>query len=73
MTTKLLVVNFGPDPITIDEVDNEDKLIKTVFIYPQNSFEFWVHGSQNLRLREDKAFKRAVVKDAEGNVIGVHD
>ncbi len=56
MTTKVLVVNFGPDNLDVQVIGKDQYLnefpgqIERIFV--QQSREFYVHGNQDLKITE---------------------
>lgn len=58
MTTKIHVVNFGPDAVNVSAVDPETNVKidsgENVRLYPQQSCEIYVHDSQAVRVVEVK-------------------
>ncbi len=68
MTTKVLIVNFGPDHVLVrtyrkDNEPGDDRWITgsqpAAFIPPGSSLERYVHGNEGLLLDEDKLGKFA--------------
>lgn len=58
MTTRIHVVNFGPDVINVTAVDPETNIKidsgENAQLYPQHSCDIYVHSSQAVRVIEVK-------------------
>lgn len=63
MTTKVLIVNHGPDPVLVRTVDygpcdlgtgNPAKVLTDILVQPTNSEEFYVHTQQQLLIGEKR-------------------
>ena len=66
MTTKILIVNHGPDHVLVrgyakdnEPGDNSMGFTSAEFVAPHMSREFYVHGNLGLMLDEDKLGKFA--------------
>jgi hypothetical protein len=57
MTTRIHVVNFGPDAVKVMTIDPENGYCSGVptDLYAQQSTDIYVHSGQDIRVSEKKA------------------
>jgi hypothetical protein len=73
VTTKVLIVNFGPDPVLVRTVqyeptpsfEKDHKVIEDMIIDVQGSRVFWVHEFQQLIVGEKRGIADAISAEKE--------
>jgi hypothetical protein len=54
MTTRVHIVNLGPDPVDVTKQNPSEEIFPVATLYPGESVNEYVHDTQDLTVKEKK-------------------